>query len=150
MKDPDPAPKTHVNKHEGSAAELMVACELVRRGFSVSWPFNDMDGYDLIADSGESIKRIQVKSSSAITARGTYRILMAHGHKVKSKYTKEHCDIIISVLFYPESPAFYIIPITEVKQLHLTFFPTGAHPRYPNKWRTCKMEPFRDRWDLVR
>jgi len=150
MSQSEPARDPRQNKNGGSAAELMVACEMVRRGFSVSWPFNDMDGYDLIADSGDSIKRVQVKSSSSVTSRGTYRILMAHGHAKKVRYTKEQCDIIVCVLFYPEAPAYYVMPVELVKQLHTTFFPAGKHPRYPHKWRACSYEEYRDRWDFLR
>lgn len=137
-------------KSSGITAELMAATELYRHGFSVSWPIGDVDPYDLITDSGDRILRIQVKGSAAPASRGTFRIAFCKGQKVKTRYTKKDCDYFIAVLFYHAGPAFYIVPVEQITGFHYTFWPAGQHPRWPNKWRTCALEEYRDRWDLLR
>ena len=139
-------------KTTGVTSELMAATELHRHGFSVSWPVGDVDPYDLISDSGERILRIQVKGSAVCTSRGTWRISFSKGYKTKVRYTKKECDYFIAVLLYPDGPAYYIVPIEAATSSHYTFWPAGQHPRWPHKvkWRTCGLEEYRDRWDLLR
>lgn len=50
-----------VTSHKGQIAELTVALDLARKGFSISWPVPN-DVYDLIATRGEQVLRIQVKT----------------------------------------------------------------------------------------
>ena len=48
-------------KHKGDLAELKVAADLVARGCLLSFPFSEDSDYDLIADCGGRLHRIQVK-----------------------------------------------------------------------------------------
>ena len=135
-------------KLAGTAAELLAAVRLLDHGFSVSWPVGDSDCYDLIADSKTRITRIQVKSSSTLQ-KGTYHILFARGGK-KVPYSKADIDYFIIVLMYNSGPAYYIIPVEEVKTIRGTFWHPGEHPYSTSQWRVCQYEEYRDRWDLLR
>ena len=135
-------------KLAGAAAELLAAVKLLDHGFSVSWPIGDSDCYDLIADSKSRITRIQVKSSSTLQ-KGTYHVLFARGGK-KVAYTKDQIDYFIVVLMYSSGPAFYIIPVEEVKTVRGSFWHPGEHPYSTPKWTVCQYERYRDRWDLLR
>ena len=129
----------------------MVAAELVRHGFGVSWPIGDCERYDLIATHDSTTRRIQVKGTATKTKHGTYRIAFCHGHSSKVRYTADEVDFAIAVIFYTGGPAYYVIPVGETsKQWRATFFAPGRHPKFPKKWKTCKWEPYRDRWDLLR
>ncbi len=144
-------PSSHekgVEKLAGATAELLTAVELLKHGFAVSWPFGDSEGYDLIGDSRSRLTRLQVKSSSVKTKHGTYRVLFARGGK-KLPYSKNDADYFVVVLMYSNGPAFYVIPIEEVK-LSARFWEPGAHPLQAAKWHVCPYEVFRDRWDLLR
>ena len=134
----------------GSQGELLVALRLVQHGFTVSWPHSDVDGYDLIADSGEQISRVQVKTCDKAGKGGTWRINFSRGWKQKKRLSKDDCDFVACVMNYPGEPAIYIIPIENIKQFAAAFYPPGQHPRYPKKWKTCKHEESRDRFDLLR
>ena len=124
-------------KISGITAELMVAVELLNNGFSVSWPFGDAEGYDLIADSRSRLTRIQIKSAHGVAAAtGTFKVHFRKGHKTSTRYTEEDCDFLVAVLGYPDGYAYYVIP--------------NQHPRHPDKWKTCKLEEYRNRWDLLR
>ena len=135
-------------KLAGAAAELLAAVKLLDHGFSVSWPIGDSDCYDLIADSKTRITRVQVKSSSTLQ-KGTYHVLFARGGK-KVPYTPQDIDYFVVVLMYNSGPAFYVIPVEEVKTIRGTFWHPGEHPYTTPQWRVCRYEEYRDRWDLLR
>ena len=126
----------HVRKTNGKIGELLSSVELLKHGFNVSWPVVD-EGYDLIADDTKgALLRLQVKT--------------ARGRENKRMYDKFDCDAFIVALQYPVGSAFYVIPLDQVIGMKGVFWPPGQHPRYPDKWNTCKYEKFRDRWDLLR
>ena len=136
-------------KIKGVTAELRVAVELLDNGFSVSWPFGDMEGYDLIADSKTRLTRIQVKSIITPTKAGTFRAFFRKGHRTMVKYTTMDADYFVAVINYPGGPAFYVIPV-DVAPSSVGFFPPNQHPTYPEQHKTCRMEQYRNRWDLLR
>ncbi len=45
----------------GNISEIKVAAKLVELGYTISFPFGDNARYDLIADDGERLLRVQVK-----------------------------------------------------------------------------------------
>jgi len=131
----------------GLTGELLTAVELLRHGYTVSWPLADVDGYDLISDNGRGdLRRLQVKTSKTKTSNGTYRILFAKGNKKKITYTKADCDYVVAVLFYSDTPSFYVIPIGRIKTAHYSFWPKGRRPNARS--RNCLLEHYRDKWDL--
>tara|TARA_R100000808_G_scaffold15629_1_gene35975 strand:+ start:4047 stop:4481 length:435 start_codon:yes stop_codon:yes gene_type:complete len=135
-------------KLAGTAAELATAVRLLDHGFSVSWPVGDNDCYDLIADSGSRLTRIQVKSSST-KQKGTFHVVFGHGKK-KVPYTASDIDYFAVVLAYAGGPAFYLIPVEKITRMRVSFWNPGDHPLSTPRWRVCKYEQFRDRWDLLR
>jgi len=136
-------------KTKGITAELRVAVELLNNGFSVSWPFGDMEGYDLIADSRNRLTRIQVKSIQTPNSTGTFRVSFRKGHSHTRRYDLNDADFFVAALGYPEGWAFYVIPVEKASS-NAVFFQPNQHPRHPDKWKTCKMEKYRARWDLLR
>ena len=136
-------------KIKGITAELRVAVELLDNGFSVSWPFGDAEGYDLIADSKNRLTRLQVKSITTPTKAGTYRAFFRKGHKTMMQYTTNDADYFVSVVNYPTGPAFYVIPVNEAPT-SCSLFPPNQHPTNPASKKTCRLEKYRNRWDLLR
>jgi hypothetical protein len=51
-------------KAKGDLAELKIAADLLARGFGIAIPFGEDSNYDLIADTGSELHRIQVKHVS--------------------------------------------------------------------------------------
>ena len=144
---PQPRPPSRIS---GTTGELMVAVELLRHGYTVSWPTSDIDGYDMISDGGAgALRRIQVKTCASPGTHRTYRVYFSKGTR-KRCYTKLDCDYIVAVLLYPAGPSYYVIPVEATKGIQGVFWPPGQHPRWPDKWKTCKFEQYRDRWDQLR
>jgi len=138
-----------IRKANGKIGELLVAVELLRHGFQVSWPMIDK-GYDLISDSQEgSLKRVQVKTARP-NKYGTYDVNFIHGHRASKSYTSDDCDAFVVALSFNSYTGFYVIPLSEVDVYKGVFWPSGQHPRYPDKWKTCKWEDYLYRWDLLR
>ncbi len=48
-------------KTKGDTAEMMVAADLVRRGYRIAFPFGEDSDYDLIVERDGRLERIQVK-----------------------------------------------------------------------------------------
>jgi hypothetical protein len=48
-------------KTKGDLAELMVASDLVRRGYRIAIPYGEDSDYDLIVDRYGALERVQVK-----------------------------------------------------------------------------------------
>ena len=136
-------------KTKGVTAELRVSVELLDNGFSVSWPFGDMEGYDLIADSKTRLTRIQVKSIAIPTKNGIYRAFFRKGYKGTTRYTDKDADYFVVVLSYPNGPAFYVIPVRDAP-MSACFFPPNSHPTKPELLKTCKLEKYWNRWDMLR
>lgn len=136
-------------KTAGVTAELRVAVELLDHGFSISWPVGDMDAYDLISDSKKSLRRIQVKSITTPNKNGTYKVSFRHGTSHITTYDKSEVDYFVAVLNFPCGIAMYVIPVGEAPSTAI-FFPPNRHPRFPDKWKTCALEKWRGRWDLLR
>ena len=135
---------------QGLFYELLAAAELVHRGFGVSWPVGDKEKYDLIVTHNDRTSRVQVKSSATKTKHGTYRVAYCCGMK-KEKYDPKDIDFALPTIQYDDGPAYYIVPVEEtIKCWRATFFPPGLHPTHPATKTACRVEVYRDRWDLLR
>tara|TARA_R110002020_G_scaffold111306_3_gene256927 strand:- start:3249 stop:3686 length:438 start_codon:yes stop_codon:yes gene_type:complete len=141
------------NQRTGSVAELAVAAKLVSLGYSVSIPFN-CTPYDLIADKGGKLSKVQVKTAT-LSKYGSYRCSLTHGYSRKKKYLQGDCDVI--VLFAPYSndfddiyyDGFYVIPIKtiiEINAFHAVLFPSG---RGRGNHKSSKWEEFRNGWKNI-
>lgn len=129
----------------GAAAEMLVAHELMTLGFGVAMPLGDSEPYDLIATHKQKLHRIQVKSTHA-GKDGVFRVLFRRGRYSKVAYTTDDCSHIVAVIYFASGPAFYVIPVDEVKATRGIFWEQGKHPRYPTKWVRCKYEDYRNGW----
>jgi hypothetical protein len=142
-----------INRRTGSVAELAVSAKLVSLGYNVSIPFGETS-YDLIAEKGGRLIRIQVKTAT-LSNHGSYRCSLTHGKSNKSKYTQADCDLIILYAPYSDdfkdihNDGFYIIPIKEMVKknaYHAIIYPSG---RGKGNSRICKWEEFRDGWESI-
>jgi len=66
-------------KARGDQAELAVATDLIRRGYSVSFPYGEDTDYDLVLDRGDRLERIQVKYGESAGVRLEVR---CHSHSL--------------------------------------------------------------------
>ena len=101
------------NLIKGQIIELKVQEELLRYGFDISIPSYNASKYDLIADTGKELLKIQVKksistSNSSFTFGCTTQNVKS-STKAKHKYTNDEIDYFATVW----EDKVYLIPIDE-------------------------------------
>lgn len=89
-------------KQLGTSAELLVASELERRGFTISKPMGEHSPYDLVCDVGGVFVSVQVKSAHTGADDGAHAVTLGNRPK---KY-----DILIAVVYSAAGPVFLIAP----------------------------------------
>lgn len=101
------------NLIKGQIIELKVQEELLRYGFDVSIPTYNASKYDIIADTGNELIRIQVKKAIGVTANSfkisctTQNVKSSTG--AKHKYTAGEIDYFATVW----KNKVYFIPVDE-------------------------------------
>lgn len=101
------------NLIKGQIIELKVQEELLRYGFDISIPSYNASKYDLIADTGRELLRIQIKksisnSNSSFSFPCTTQNVRG-STKAKHKYTNEEIDYFATVW----EDKVYLIPVDE-------------------------------------
>jgi len=127
----------------GDIAESCVMGELLKRGYSVSIPFNSCR-YDLIAEQLGRFRRIQVKYVGGSTETNTIPVVL-HSicRKGRVKYTKNDIDFV--VVYLAANGRFYIVPAKDFggkMVLHLRLVESKNKQKrnitlastYENKW----------------
>lgn len=127
-------------KQQGNCHELAVALKVSELGGTVAWPYGDGQPYDLIADFGGKVSRVQVKGTHSVKKCGTAYVNLQKGSRRNGRYNKDDCDVVIACTPLGN----FVIPVSELKWSRLTTWPIGTkkgHPRY-EKWREA--------WHLLR
>ena len=101
------------NLIKGQIIELKVQEELLRYGFDISVPTYNASKYDLIADTGRELLRIQTKKSiaasmSSFTFPCTTQNVRSSS-KAKHKYTSDEIDYFATVW----NDKVYLVPVDE-------------------------------------
>ena len=104
------------NLIKGQIIELKVQEELLRYGFDISVPNYNASRYDLIADTGTELLKIQVKksisnSNTSFTFPCTSQNVRS-SNKAKHKYTKDEIDYFATVW----NDKVYLVPVDETSQ----------------------------------
>jgi Holliday junction resolvase-like predicted endonuclease len=103
-------------KMKGDLAELMVATDLLRRGYKVAFPYGEDWDYDLIAADGSQFHHVQVKhaTSDGDVIRVECRSNSLTRGKVKriKRYTAKMMDWL--AVYDRTSSCCYYIPATEL------------------------------------
>ena len=130
-------------KSVGVRGELLVAQELMKRGWSISFPFGDNSYYDLIADRLRHICRIQVKCTERLSLNvgghgPHYAFSLTHGTNVnKMSYDETMIDFFICCSI--EGNRYWILPVKDVTTKTLKIFLDGQ-----------KYHEYEGAWDLLR
>jgi hypothetical protein len=110
-----PAPKRDT-KSKGDISELRVALALVKTGYAVSKPLGENQRYDLIADDGECLHRVQVKTGRVRGGVMMFNCCSTHGHRrtgdlATRAYTGQ---IEFLAVYCPENEKVYLIPESDL------------------------------------
>jgi hypothetical protein len=75
------APARRDTKSKGDISELRVAIELTKLGYLISKPLGENQRYDLIADDGQRLHRVQVKTGRVRGGVIMFSCCSTHGHR---------------------------------------------------------------------
>jgi hypothetical protein len=117
----DVKPKRNT-KLKGDIAELRVAAALTEAGYAVSKPLGENQRYDLIADDGKRLLRVQVKNGRIRGGVIAYRCCSSHGHRNKILWSKPYFgQIDLLAVYCPDNGKVYLVPEAELTrtQSHL-------------------------------
>lgn len=85
----------------GKVSESKAMYALIELGWTVAIPFSDSAKYDLISESNEGLKRIQVKTAnhapSSVAKKSLPKICFHNGGKKRTKYKSSEIDLFIAV-----------------------------------------------------
>lgn len=103
------------NKEKGNTSLGIAIAYYASNGYTVSIPLNDTQDYDLIADSNNTLKKVQVKSTACKTKYGSYQVALKSCGGTTGKTYKTIIETNIDELFIlTEDLKIYILPIEEI------------------------------------
>lgn len=120
----------------GSVGEARAIYEFVKCGWVVSKPINDKAKYDLIVDDGNTLQRVQVKTSTKKTSSGGYEVRMEssyanRNHSVRTPRSDDDYDILFVLI---ETGEAWVIPVADLN---------GAKSSIVVGSPTCKWQQFK-------
>lgn len=121
----------------GAACEHRFAAELLERGVMTNWPSSQQHPYDMIADTGDSQWKIQVKGTRALGRSVDFKFRMRSGKGHRRKYTRKEIDFLVLYVFNYD--AWYIFPVEEVG------IGVTVKPGQPG----CKYQKYLEAWHLI-
>lgn len=110
------------SKTVGELTEAKVLVKLLSMGYVCSKPFGDNARYDLIADDGETLYRVQIKTGRV--REGCVMFNTSSSSRYVNKDYRGQIDWF--VVYVPETDKFYVIPEQEAPQrkMQLSLIPT--------------------------
>jgi hypothetical protein len=116
-------------KSVGDRSELEVMAALIRNGYRIALPFGENHRYDLIADDGERLSRIQVKTGRL--RKGAIRVPCSSSHAHRRKPGERlnrsyRGEVDFLAVYCPDLKKVYLLPETELVESfgHLRVDPT--------------------------
>jgi len=125
-------------KEIGLTSELKFHVEAVDRGLILSVPCGEQV-YDCVVDNGDTLFKIQVKSTSKerFEKKDSFRVILTSGVQ-KRAYTKKEIDIF-AILIIPLS-LWYLIPQNEIDgKMQVQLRP---------HCKSCPFRSFVNNWDI--
>ena len=124
-------------KTKGDMAELMVAADLVKRGYRIALPFGEDNDFDLLfwRPPARELERVQVKytesDGSVVTVRTRSHSLTKGKVRATKRYTKDMIDWL--AVYDATTDRCYYVPATEfgdgMSMLHLRLTPALNNQR---------------------
>lgn len=99
--------------HLRRAGPLMAAAWLTLCGHHVSWPL-EPTRYDLVADLGGSLQRLQVKTTT-VRSGSTWTVWLSTTRHGRTTYATDEIDAFYVVA---ADQSHYLVPVTDVAGLH--------------------------------
>ncbi len=119
------APKRNT-KLKGDISELRVAIALTEAGYAVSKPLGENQRYDLVADDGTRLLRVQVKSGLVRGGVVVFNCCSTHGHRRTGLTTRPYTgQIDLLAVYCADNGKVYLLPEAELtrSKSHLRLSP---------------------------
>ena len=108
-------------KSKGDLSELLVAVALTKAGYAVSKPLGENQRYDLIADDGERLHRVQVKTGRVRNGVVMFNCCSTHGHRrtgnLATRPYKGQIELL--AVYCPENEKVYVVPEAELTRTRI-------------------------------
>jgi hypothetical protein len=129
------APVKRNTKAQGDLSELAVMKKLASKGFWLSIPFGENQRYDVLADDGERVLRVQVKTGRLRNGVIKYACCSAHYHR-GGKDQPYFGQIDLLAVFCPDNDTVYMLPESELvaTRAHLRIEPPKNNMRKTIRW----------------
>jgi Holliday junction resolvase-like predicted endonuclease len=133
-------------KTKGDTAEMMVAADLVKRGYRIAFPFGEDADYDLIVERDEQLERVQVKYTES---RDGVVVVRCKSHSLtngKVRRTKRYTAKTIEWLavYDRNTDCCYYVPAIELgegrERMHLRLRPALSGRRLGINWARDYLE----------
>lgn len=124
-------------KSIGDISEAFVISQLVKRGYLVSIPFGENHRYDIIADDGNRLLRIQVKTGRLRGDIIHFKSSSSHYHRRgPHKLRSYRGQIEYLAVFCPGNGKVYMVPESELvtSSGHLRLSPTRNRQARNIRW----------------
>jgi hypothetical protein len=126
-------------KAVGDRSELEVMGALIRNGYRIALPFGENHRYDLIADDGDRLFRVQVKTGRPRNGAIRMSCSSSHGHRRKRgeptmRSYRGQVDFL--AVYCPETKKVYLLPESELVETrgHLRILPTKNRQARNVRW----------------
>ena len=104
------------NKEKGNTGLGIAIAYYSMNGYTVSFPLNDTQDYDLIVDKNNILKKVQVKATSCKTRYNKYQVALKSCGGTKGETYKTIIDTNIDEVFIVTGNMdIFILPIEEIK-----------------------------------
>ena len=130
-----PAEKKRNTKRVGDISEARVIAALIEAGFLVSKPFGENARYDLIADDGERLHRVQVKTGRVRGGVIVFNCYSSHAHR-RGGMQPYFGQIDYLAVYCPQLKKVYLLPEQELTAsvAHLRLSPTRNNMAKMIRW----------------
>jgi PD-(D/E)XK endonuclease len=113
----DSTPKKRNTKLVGDISEARVLMALTEAGYAISKPFGENVRYDLIADDGERLLRVQVKTGKLRNGAIRFNACSSHGHR-NGGSRPYFGEIDYLAVYCPQNRKVYLLPETALVATH--------------------------------
>ena len=128
--------------HKGTQAEFQFAVECAKRNWVVSSPFNDVAPYDFIIDTGETLKKVQIKGTfqEYRKRKGSYMVGASRSTRSGLRINYDEKEVDLMALYVEPKGVWYIIPTGELGSTTVSVWPDKS---------TCNFRKYMNAWDLM-
>ena len=133
---PEPDRVKRDTKAVGDRSEAIVLAELVKKGYLISIPFGENQRYDLLADDGTRILRVQVKTGRLRRDVIEYSCSSSHTHRGGPHARPYFGQVDIIAVYCPQNGKVYLVPEEEfvASRAHLRLTPPVNNQRRGIRW----------------